>query len=501
MERKIRKILVANRGEIAVRVMRTCAELNIETVAVYSDPDADAPFVRMANEAYALEGVTAAQTYLDQGKILDIARRSNAGAIHPGYGFLSENEDFAHLIEKKGLIFIGPSADAIRKLGDKTSARKIAESVGVPIVPGITDPIANIADATRVASQVTYPILLKAAGGGGGKGMRIVHKEGDLDAALRAAKSEAKSAFADDRVYLEKYLSHPRHIEVQVLADAYGNIIHLGERECSIQRRHQKVIEESPSVVVDPALREQITGAAMKICRESGYRNAGTVEFLLDENENFYFLEVNTRLQVEHPVTEMRTGIDIVREQILISEGDPLSVRQESVVFSGHSIECRIYAEDPSNNFFPSTGKIVYLRPPSGLHLREDRGVEAGDEVTAYYDPMIAKLIAWGKSRPEAIDRMIRALKEYEIFGVKNNITLCLWILNQPNFRQGNFDTTFLQNEFTSESIPPPPDSIQVAAALLAALHQNGLTSESPHQSDGDTPRKGWILKRNDGLR
>ncbi len=349
--------------------------------------------------------------------------------------------------------------------------------------------------------EVTYPLLLKAAGGGGGKGMRIVEAEEDLAAALRAARSEAKSAFNDDRVYVEKYIDSPRHIEVQVLADAHGCILHLGERECSIQRRHQKIIEESPSAIVDASLRARITEAAIAICCTSGYTNAGTVEFLVDKNGKYYFLEVNTRLQVEHPVTEMRTGIDLVKEQILIAEGAPLSLSQETIRFAGNAIECRVYAEDPENTFFPSTGTIAHLRSPSGLHLREDRGIDSGGIVSTYYDPMIAKLIAWGNTRLEAIDRMIRALKEYEIFGVKHNVSLCLWILNQPDFRAGNYDTSFLRRSFAGLDIGKAPDPLLEVAALLAATHFDGDAGGETYRSDGDAPRKSWILKRNEALR
>lgn len=500
MKSKIRKILVANRGEIALRITRTCEEMGIKSVAIYSNADAHAPFVSLATEAYPLNGVTAGETYLDQKKIVTIAAQAGADAIHPGYGFLSENDDFAELIGKAGVVFIGPSPGAIRNLGDKTSARRLAESIGIPIVPGTHETITDLEHATRLA-RASYPILLKAAGGGGGKGMRVVHTERDLESALRTAKSEAQSAFGDDRVYIERYIKGPRHIEVQILADSHGRCIHLGERECSIQRRYQKVIEESPSPAIDATQRSAMTDAAIQLCRHGGYENAGTVEFLLDEKGRFFFLEVNTRLQVEHPITEVRTGIDIVREQISIAEGNPLAVKQEDIEFTGCSMECRVYAEDPENGFLPSTGSIVHLKSPSGFSVREERGVEVGDEILPYFDPMIAKLITWGSNRHETIDRMIRALKEYEIFGVKNNISLCLWVLHQPDYREGRFDTTFLEREFKPDKITPAPDSLLRAMAVLAV--ENLARSDSVHatRKNGDVRRTGWTIRRNEGMR
>lgn len=493
--------MVANRGEIAIRVMRTCREMNIHTVAIYSEQDKNAPHVLYADEAYYCGAAPASESYLRMDSVIDIAIKSNSDAIHPGYGFLSENEDFVELVTQNGLIFIGPSATTIRMMGDKTAARHLAQSINIPIVPGIVESIQSLDEAIRVAKSIGYPVLLKAAGGGGGKGMRVVQAENELQSNLRSAMSEAQSAFGDARVYIEKYIANPRHIEVQVLADSYGNIVHLGERECSIQRRHQKIIEESPSVAIDQKLRGEITQAAMKLCKESNYVNAGTLEFLLDENNNFYFLEMNTRLQVEHPVTEMRTGLDLVREQIKIAEGEKLSVKQDEIQFSGHAIECRIYAEDSENNFFPSTGTIHHLTSPSGPYIREDRGVEEGSVISPYYDPLIAKIISWGKTREDAIARMIRALKEYEVYGVKNNIGLCLWTIAHPNFISGKFNTNFLQTHFNIEQISQTlPDEL-MAAVILAAIVEQENSLIQPQCEELTNVSGNWAQQRLENMR
>ncbi|MBI4810744.1 MAG: ATP-grasp domain-containing protein, partial [Ignavibacteriales bacterium] len=417
-----------------------------------------------------------------------------------GYGFLSENPVFVELLEKNGIIFIGPNAKSIRMLGDKTAARTLATKVNVPIIPGTIRPIKSFDEALETARRVTYPILLKAAGGGGGKGMRIVRSESDFASSLRGSQSEALSAFGDDRMYIEKYIENPRHIEVQALTDHHGNIVHLGERECSIQRRHQKIIEESPSTIVTPEIRERLTKAATTLIKASGYTNAVTVEFIFDKDRNFYFLEVNTRLQVEHPVTEMRVGLDIVREQIGIAEGETLSIKQEDILFNGHSIECRIYAEDPSNNFYPSIGKIVSLTSPMGLGIREDRGIEEGNEISSYYDPLISKLIVWARTRSEALERMSAALMSYEIFGVRNNLSLCNWIMNHPKFVDGDFDTNFLNNYFKPEEFERIPPHI-IKVGTIAAILQIKMLPASPAPSkDGELISK-WRTKMIEHMR
>jgi len=479
--KQIRRILIANRGEIAVRIIKTCREMNIRTIALYSDVDRDAPHVRLADEAYSLGAPIASESYLNKEKILAIAKSARADAIHPGYGFLSENYEFAQQVNDAGLVFIGPSPRSMALMGSKTSARRLAQSLGVPIVPGSPDALDSNDEAALIADQIGYPVLLKASGGGGGKGMRVIRTASELPSGLASARSEARSAFGDDRVYVEKYIENPRHIEVQILGDSHGNVIHLGERECSIQRRHQKIIEESPSCALDQLLRQSLTNAAVSLARASEYTNAGTIEFILDAEKNFYFLEMNTRLQVEHPVTEMRTGLDLVREQIRIAEGNVLSLDQQAVTFSGHAIECRIYAEDSFNNFFPFPGQIIYLRSPSGIGIREERGVEEGSAISTHYDPMIAKLIAWAHDRDEALDRMSAALNQYEIFGVKNNVDLCLWIVNHPEFRAGKFDTHFLSRNFTKDSLGKPEEYLLEAASLVAALcEQHELRPQQP---------------------
>lgn len=501
MSGEIKKILIANRGEIALRVIRTCREMGVGTVAVYSDVDENAPFVRSAGEAYPLHGITAGETYLDQTKIIAAAKVSGSDAIHPGYGFLSENEDFAELVVQNGITFIGPPPEVIRTLGDKLAARKLAGSLGVQIISGSAEPLSSTDTIGKIAAQVGYPVLLKAAGGGGGKGMRIVSDQKELESSFRSATSEALAAFGDDRIYIEKYIGNPRHIEVQILADRFGNVVHLGERECSIQRRHQKIIEESPSAIVDQSLRADITNAAIRICKESGYINAGTVEFLLDEKKNFYFLEVNTRLQVEHPVTEMCTGIDLVREQILIAQGEHLRISQDQIKFQGHAIECRIYAEDPSNSFFPSTGTIVHLQSPAGPFVREDRGIIEGDVVTPFYDPLLSKLIAWGPTRKDAIARMKMALNEFELFGVKNNLSLCLWIMDEPHFRSGDFSTNYLSREFDAKKHLEIPKTLIETAILSAVVMSSEQNKRNPHSKISNDMVSGWRRKREGSMR
>jgi acetyl-CoA carboxylase, biotin carboxylase subunit len=468
--RPLRSVLIANRGEIAVRIIRTCRELGIRTIAVYSDADRTMPHVLLADEAYRLGPPPSRESYLLMDSVIEIARHAHADAVHPGYGFLSENATFAARVQDAGLIWIGPPAAAIRAMGDKTAARKLMTQVGVPTVPGTDGPVTSPDEASAFCDRVGFPVLIKAAAGGGGKGMRIVRTTGEIASSLEQARSEARSAFGDERVYIERYLDEPRHIEFQILADAHGNVIHLGERECSIQRRHQKIVEESPSVLLDAALRRTMGETAVKAAQACGYMNAGTIEFLVDRDRCFYFLEMNTRLQVEHPVTELRTGFDLVKLQLEIAAGEPLRITQEEVGFTGHAIECRICAEDPRNGFLPSTGRLTKLRAPGGPGIREDRGIAEGDEVSVFYDPMIAKLIAWAPDRAAAIERMLRALSEYVVEGVATNIPVCDFVLRHPSFREGSFDTGFLQQWYQPERLPASADeACDTAMALLGA--------------------------------
>lgn len=440
-----KKILIANRGEIACRVIRACREMRICTVAVYSDADRDALHVRMADEAYHIGPPHSAESYLRGEKIIAAAKKAGAEAIHPGYGFLSENSAFVRQAAENGLIFIGPPPEAMEAMGGKMSARRIAIAAGVPVVPGTTEPLADLNEAARVASEVGYPIMLKASAGGGGKGMRLVVDESELRAAFEAARSEAVSSFGDDAVYIEKAVVRPRHIEIQVFSDSQGNHVHLGERECSIQRRHQKVIEECPSPINSAELREKMGACAVMVASAVNYVGAGTVEFLVsDLDRSFYFLEMNTRLQVEHPVTELVTGIDLVREQIRVAAGLPLSFGQDDVRMNGHAIECRIYAEDPDSNFLPSPGVIKRLRVPQGPGVRDDGGVYEGAEVSIYYDPMISKFAAYGRDREEAIDRMRRALAEYEIAGISTTLPFFREVMDDEEFVAGRIDTGFI---------------------------------------------------------
>ena len=492
---KIRKVLIANRGEIAVRVLRTCREMGIRTVAVYSEADRTALHTRLADESYCVGPPPAGESYLQQDTILKIARQADVDAIHPGYGFLSENPVFAEKVEKTGLVFIGPPASAMRIMGDKTEARKAMQKAGVPIVPGTAEPLSSVEQATKTAAQVGYPVLLKAAAGGGGKGMRIVESEKDMASSFRSASSEAQSAFGDGRVYIEKYLEQPRHIEFQVFADQHGNAIHLGERECSIQRRHQKVIEEAPSAILDPEMRTKMGEAAVKAALACGYTNAGTIEFLVDKHRNFYFLEMNTRLQVEHPVTEMVTGLDLVRLQLDIAAGAKLPLGQQDVRLNGHALECRIYAEDPSNNFLPSIGKITHLDKPDGPGVREDSGITSGDEISLYYDPMISKLVVWADTRVHAIERMRRALSEYRILGVATTIPFCAWVIDHKRFRQADFDTHFVKEEFfdkEDQQLNSLSETELHAAAIAATIHFEETQQKFSAPLDGHTASSPW---------
>ncbi len=479
------KVLVANRGEIAVRVLRALREMKIPSVAVYSDVDRNALHVRMADEAVGIGGAASSESYLVAEKIIAAARQTGATAIHPGYGFLSENAEFAALCEREGITFIGPPSSAIDKLGSKTSARELAKRAGTPITPGTESPLVDAAEAAGIAREIGYPVILKAAAGGGGKGMRRVDREEDLEAAFRDASSEAERSFRNGAVYIEKFIVRPRHVEIQVLGDHHGNMIYLGERECSIQRRHQKVIEEAPSPFVTrhPELRQKMGEAAVAAAREAGYTNAGTAEFLVDASGNFYFLEMNTRLQVEHPVTESITGVDLVKWQIRIAAGQPLTIRQQDVQLRGWSMECRLYAEDPDMNFMPSPGLITSLALPSGPGVRLDSGVFEGWRVPLEYDPLLIKLIAWAETRDEVVDRLIRALEETHIGGIRNNVEFFLDVLADDAFRAGDLHTGFLDEWFARRK------KHEFSPAELAAAHEVTKMAASANRP-AYTPRK-----------
>ena len=487
------KILIANRGEIAVRIIRTAREMNIATVAVYSDCDRPALHVRLADEAYGLGASPSVESYLNMDRILQAAEASGAEAIHPGYGFLAENAEFARRCQDRGICFIGPSPRAMELMGEKTAARKLAVQAGVPVVPGTGTQLGDSAELERAAHAIGFPVLVKAAAGGGGKGMRLVSSPDRLASAIRDARSEAGSAFGNPAVYLEKYLQGPRHIEFQILADGLGNTVHLGERECSIQRRHQKVIEECPSPVMTEALRAGMGQAAVKMARACGYLNAGTVEFLVDSQQDFYFLEMNTRLQVEHPVTEMVTGLDLVRKQIQIAAGQPLGLRQEEVCWRGAALECRIYAEDPENGFLPSPGLIRSLRQPSGPGVREDSGIYQGWEVPIFYDPMLSKLVTWAENRAEAISRMNRALGEYQISGIKTTIPFFQTILSHPKFLSAELSTDFIEKFYRpTRSLPHRKELREVAAVGAALFASRARASEASRRDLPESPWKLW---------
>jgi acetyl-CoA carboxylase biotin carboxylase subunit len=510
----LRKVLIANRGEIAVRVARACREMGLATVAVYSDCDRAALHVRYADEAYSIGASAPRESYLRIDRIIDAARRSGADAVHPGYGFLAENEAFAAAVHAAGLTFIGPTPAAIALMGSKTAARAAALKAGVPVVPGTECPLASDAsdrEVARAAEPVGYPLLVKAVAGGGGKGMRTVVEPADLGRAVQAARSEAGTAFGDTSVYLERRLTRPRHIEVQLLGDHHGTVVPFVERECSIQRRHQKVVEETPSIAVTSPLRHAITSAAAAVAREVGYTNAGTIEFLLDEDGRFYFLEMNTRLQVEHPITEMVTGVDLVRWQIRIAGGERLDLDPEQLIAPrGHAIECRIYAEDPDNNFLPSPGRIVDLRAASGPGIRDDSGAAAGLDVPLFYDPMISKLAAWAENRPAAIARTRRALAEYVVTGIKTTLPFFKWLIDQPEFLAGRFHTTYLDEVLRarngrgfSERSDSLEDVAAIAAALQAVLSPAAVGSPIAGSSaNGGARQKAWKAQaRTEGLR
>lgn len=484
----IRKVLVANRGEIAIRVMRSCREMNIRSVAVFSEADRASYHVRYADEAYCIGPAPSVQSYLNKEKIIEVALASGCDAIHPGYGFLSENAEFARMVLDAGLIFIGPSPESIEQMGDKITARRRMIAAGVPVVPGTTDAISSEEEALRIIREIGLPVMIKASAGGGGKGMRLVHHEHEIESALRAARSEAKAAFGDDAVYIEKYISSPHHIEFQILGDHHGNIVHLFERECSVQRRHQKVIEETPSPNITPEVREAMGRHAVAAAAAVNYYGAGTIEFIMDDDHNYYFLEMNTRLQVEHPITERVVGVDLVKLQIQIAEGKPLPFRQEDLRQNGHAIECRIYAEDPANNFMPSPGKIKHITEPLGLGVRHDGYVYPGYEIPMYYDPMISKLIVWGTDRQEAIARMRRALYAYKISGVSTSIPFLEKIMQHPVFIQGNYNTHFIENHLKELLEVEECDNLcEDVAAITAYLHYLDELAQAAHKQTAGT--------------
>lgn len=478
--RKIKKLLVANRGEIALRVMRSAKEMGIKTVAVFSDADRKSLHVRFADEAVNIGPPASSESYLRMDKIIEAAKKTKCDAIHPGYGFLSENEDFAKAVEEADMAFIGPSPEAISLMGSKLAAKAAVAKFNVPLVPGTSEPITDIKDAKVTAKKIGYPVLIKASAGGGGKGMRIVEEESQFQEQMERAISEATSAFGDGSVFIEKYITKPRHIEFQIFGDTHGNVVHLFERECSIQRRHQKVVEEAPSSVLSPEKRKEMGAAAINVARACGYYGAGTVEFILDDHLNFYFLEMNTRLQVEHPVTEAITGLDLVKLQVKVAEGEKLNFKQEDLKMNGHAVEVRVYAEDPANNFLPDIGTLQTYKRPQGHGVRVDDGFEQGMDIPFYYDPMIAKLICHGQTREEAIEKMIRAIDEYQITGVETTLGFCRFVMNHDAFRSGKFDTRFVELYFKpivlgSESNPDE----EMLAALVALTLLNKPTTHS----------------------
>lgn len=498
---KINKILIANRGEIAIRIMRTCREMGISTVAVFSDADRTSMHVRYADEAYYIGLSASSESYLNADKIIEVAKKSKADAIHPGYGFLSENAEFARKCAENGIKFIGPSPAVINQMGDKIQARLTMIAAGVPVVPGTTESVKTEQEALDTIRKIGLPVMVKASAGGGGKGMRLITDEKDIISGVRSARSEAKAAFGNDSVYVEKYITSPHHIEFQVLGDQYGNAIHLFERECSVQRRHQKMIEETPSPLVTPELREKMGKYAVEAARAVKYEGAGTIEFLVDNNLNFYFLEMNTRLQVEHPITERVTGIDLVKQQILVAEGHPLTLRQEDLKQTGHAIECRIYAEDPDNNFMPNPGKIYNITQPLGLGVRTDGYVYEGYEIPIFYDSMISKLIVWADNRTEAIARMKRALYEYKITGVKTSIKFLERIMDTEDFRSGNYDTNFIEKNkeelLAKSDCPSECEDMVIIASYIEYLDRLNIAQTSKEMFPAQNRWKKYTYQKN----
>ncbi len=496
---KIKKLLVANRGEISLRIMRTAREMGIATVAVYSEADRNALHVRFADEAICLGPAPSSESYLLGEKIIKLSKELGVDAIHPGYGFLSENADFARKVEEAGIIFVGPSPASIEVMGSKLAAKQAVAKYNIPLVPGTEEAISDISIAKLRAAQIGYPILIKASAGGGGKGMRIVENEEEFESQMQRAVSEAKSAFGDGSVFIEKFITSPKHIEIQVLGDKQGNVVYLFERECSIQRRHQKVIEEAPSPVVSPKMRKAMGEAAVGVAKACDYFGAGTVEFIVDEKLNFYFLEMNTRLQVEHPVTEMITGKDLVREQIWIAEGRQLAFKQEDLKISGHAVEVRVYAEDPRNNFLPDIGTLNTYRRPQGPGIRVDDGFEQGMPIPIYYDPMIAKLITHAEDRNAAIDRMIRAIDDYEISGIQTTLGFCRFALNHEAFRSGNFDTKFVEKYFSPSVLDAEltEQESQLFAALAVEFFEKESATLIPKQNTEAKKESSWRKRLN----
>jgi len=498
---RIDKILIANRGEIAIRIMRTCREMNISSVAVFSDADRTSMHVRYADEAYYIGPSPSRESYLNAGKIIEAALKSKADAIHPGYGFLSENAEFAGLCKKNNLIFIGPSPEVIDRMGDKIEARKAMIAVGIPVVPGTTEAITSGQEALDLIRQIGLPVMIKASSGGGGKGMRLVSDETEILGSLRAARSEALASFGNDAVYIEKYISSPHHIEFQVLGDQHGNVIHLFERECSIQRRHQKMVEETPSPLLTPGLREKMGKHAVEAAQAVNYFGAGTIEFLVDNRQNYYFLEMNTRLQVEHPITERVTGVDLVKQQILIAEGKELTLKQENLRQMGHAIECRINAEDPDNNFIPSPGRIHSITQPLGLGVRTDGYVYEGYEIPIYYDSMISKLIVWAQNRQEAIQRMRRALYEYKITGIKTSLKFLERIMDSSDFQEGNYDTGFIEKNktilFREEKCDSETEDMVILATYIDYLNRLNKIITSKQLNPAENRWKKYTYQKN----
>ncbi|MCF6295708.1 MAG: acetyl-CoA carboxylase biotin carboxylase subunit [Flavobacteriaceae bacterium] len=464
----MKKILIANRGEIAIRVMKTAQKMGIKTVAVYSTADRNAPHVKFADEAICIGEPPSNKSYLLGSKIIEVAKQLNVDAIHPGYGFLSENADFAEEVEQNNIIFIGPKSKAIRIMGNKLAAKNAVKAYKIPMVPGIDEAITDVAKAKVIAKRIGFPILIKASAGGGGKGMRVVEKEADLESQMNRAISEATSAFGDGSVFIEKYVTSPRHVEIQVMADGHGNILHFFERECSIQRRHQKVVEEAPSSVLTPELRSAMGQAAIAVAKSCDYIGAGTVEFLLDENHDFFFLEMNTRLQVEHPVTEWITGVDLVELQIRVARGEALQLKQDDLKINGHALELRVYAEDPLNDFLPSVGRLETYKIPEGKNIRVDNGFEEGMDIPIYYDPMLSKLITYGKTREEAIQVMINAIDDYQVKGVQTTLPFGKFVCEHEAFRSGHFDTHFVKNYYSPEALKTKTKEEAKIAAIIA---------------------------------
>lgn len=497
----IKKILIANRGEIALRIIRSAREMNIKTVAVFSEADRNALHVKAADEAVLIGPAPSAESYLKMNNIIDAAKKVNADAIHPGYGFLSENADFVKEVEKAGLIFIGPSAESMNIMGSKLSAKAAAKKMNVPLVPGTDFPISDLNEARKIADEIGYPVLIKASAGGGGKGMRLVTRADDFIESAKRATSEAISAFGDGSVFIEKFIENPRHIEIQILGDKHGNFVYLFERECSIQRRHQKVVEEAPSSILTEAVRKKMGECAVAIAKEAGYFNAGTVEFLVDDNLNFYFLEMNTRLQVEHPVSEIITGLDLVKEQIKIASGQKLPFAQDDLKINGHVIEIRVYAEDPANNFLPDIGRLNRYTIPQGHGIRVDDAYEAGMEISIYYDPMIAKLITHGSDRDEAIKKMIRAIDDYKISGIATTLPFCKFVMKHEAFVSGKFDTNFVNKYFSPElmketSLNTDVENEVLIAALLAEKIFTNKSNQAKNELQGTAIYSSWKKNR-----